>query len=130
MAINEFRSPKWDKNGTGIQALESFDFHTERYMIWIGIGYMWVLFVFLTIVTAIGFAYFGKEKKKSVIIDDKQLARAKKLAMERKRRLEEQNNDFEKAIGDEMNNINENKNALTSSSLPFQPITITFQNIR
>lgn len=105
----------------GDLALEIFDFYTDKKWIWIGIGYLWGLYIINTVLGGLALKYVKFTGKQTVLVDKAALEKTKKEAAVRivelqtieRMDIEANDTDFSIARG-----------------LPVQPITLVFKNIR
>lgn len=105
----------------GNLALKTLDFHTDRIWIWIGMGYLWGLYIFITIMGGFALKHLKYKGQQKVLVDEAALEKTKKEAAERIIELQAvQRMDVEANTTD----------FSIAQSLPVQPITLVFRNIR
>ncbi|GMH32356.1 hypothetical protein BSKO_00190 [Bryopsis sp. KO-2023] len=122
LAINEFTSPRWSSvtPGLGESALLELDFHTSRSWIWIGIAYIWGMYIVLTLGAAVALHCLRGDHKQAVLMDENEIQKARSEAIERKKILKKS------AAGDVED---QGKDFSVSEGLPFQPITLVFKDL-
>lgn len=101
-------------------ALRQFDFHTERYWIWVGIAYLWGLFVVCTLLSAAALHHISCGKKQATVEDEAAVVKAKEEALQRKLDIQKTQGDIE----------SKRQHFSIAQCLPVQPITLVFQNLR
>lgn len=101
-------------------ALKGFDFYTERYWIWIGIAYLWAMFIVCTFLSAAALRYIGSVKKQATVQDETAVGKAREEALQRKLQMQKTQGDVE----------SRGQDFSITKGLSVEPITLVFQNLR
>eukprot|EP00192_Tetraselmis_astigmatica_P001759 CAMPEP_0117657340 /NCGR_PEP_ID=MMETSP0804-20121206/5278_1 /TAXON_ID=1074897 /ORGANISM="Tetraselmis astigmatica, Strain CCMP880" /LENGTH=1545 /DNA_ID=CAMNT_0005463787 /DNA_START=295 /DNA_END=4932 /DNA_ORIENTATION=- len=124
--INEMTSPKW--GNLGMLALESFDFATERYWIWAGIGFQWAFTAVVMTCSALVLTFLDTRPAHQVNISDKSrmeaMVAAKNELRRAKLKLKELNRPAASAHEVHLG-VDED-----GDQLSFLPITLIWQDLR
>ncbi|XP_060973818.1 pleiotropic drug resistance protein 1 isoform X2 [Cannabis sativa] len=127
--VNEFRGSKWNKvtpNSTetlGIQVLKSRGFFTDSYWYWLGFGVLVAYTVLFNILYTLALNYLNSIEKSQALSNE-----------------DPENNDHEIQVGREtrtneiqqtssINNTGENQSKKKGMILPFEPHSITFNDV-
>lgn len=130
IVINEMTSSKWDaptSSGvpTGISALDSFGFFTDRKWIWIGVGYMIGFYLLMNFLTWVGLRFYSGQQRRASVPDERALARARAEAEARRQSAE-----AAAATAVTAGSAPTDTTVAISSGLKFTPITLVFRDLR
>ncbi|KAK9829450.1 hypothetical protein WJX72_005937 [[Myrmecia] bisecta] len=129
LVINEMTSPDWSAPvspgasiSVGVASLESFGFYTDRKWIWVGIGYNIGLSLLLTVFSTLALTYLHPPKARPSVADEPKPEGRLTGSFKRI--------SFRKPKVDMVDPEAPANGASIQSSLPFEPVTLVFRDLR
>jgi len=131
--INEMTAPRWEMRG--VVALEGFDFFTESWWIWAGVGFQWVFTIVVVMLSSLTLTYLDTRSAHQVRISDRQRDQAMAQARSEFRRAKLQLKELQKELKSGPTSPGPNAVAIkmpttASGPIPFAPVSLIWRDLK